>query len=100
MGYNNQYEKVERSAPFRRRARRYLLPFGKALVSLAALIYIADRNSRSIPLDARLVPVARPGADDFNSDTGWDPVAVDTEAAGLADVLATAYTVILGRNGI
>jgi glycosyltransferase 2 family protein len=52
MGYNYQYENVEGSAPFRRRARRYLLPLGKAMVSLAALIYIAQGIDRTAIVDA------------------------------------------------
>lgn len=52
MGYNNQYEKVEGNAPFRRRARRYLLPLGKALVSLAALIYIGQGIDRTAIVEA------------------------------------------------
>jgi glycosyltransferase 2 family protein len=52
MGYNNQNDNLERNAPFLRRALRYLLPFGKALVSLAALIYIAQGIDRTAIVEA------------------------------------------------
>jgi len=52
MGYNNQYGVPEWTAPFRRRAARYLTPLGKALVSVAALIYLLHSIDRSAMIEA------------------------------------------------
>src|SRR5277367_5787156 len=52
MGYNNQYGVPEWTAPFRRPAARYLTPLGKALVSVAALIYLLHSIDRSAMIEA------------------------------------------------
>ena len=51
MGYSRQDGIVEPNAPFRRRAVRYLLPLGKALLSLAVLIYLACSIDRAATIE-------------------------------------------------